>query len=500
MRAPASQILPDLTGKFIDDGSLELLCLLGSGAYGKVYKALDTTSPPHDLAYYAVKCMPRYDPDSLEAEIQENELRMHLMLSDHPLVITFHRHFFTDEFVFVVLELATGGDLFSAMVDRKLFRGKPTLIKQVLGELLDAVEVCHRNSIFHRDIKPENILCNSEGTDIRLADFGLATQISVSGHFGCGTKHYMCPESLDRAYTDGGCYSTRHGDLWAVSIIFTIMVSGHPPWSIAEPSDRNFAAFQTDSDYLVKALRITPPTHALLKWCFDINPLRRPTLPQFRAALNDIETFSLPDVRPPAPRVLRPHIPSLGAVRAPSSAAEECPTPRPAFPPVYAPQPIKRRRTPFVLDPFLFSPSSTSFSVAPTPPAPSSPAITITSSSSSSSPSSLPSSGSSALSSVASAADSSPPATPATFPADLVDVRVYSISSLAGESEILVPVPAPMPALALPPRAYLRPFRPVPAIPTKPTEYRTVAANARPTLPTRRQFLTARRLRIQVKE
>ncbi|KAF8213457.1 hypothetical protein K438DRAFT_1804012 [Mycena galopus ATCC 62051] len=79
--------------------------------------ALDTTSPGHDPAYYAVRCMPRYRPGTREAEIQENEITTHRMVSGHPRVITFHRHFFTDEFVFVVLELCTDGDLFDAMID-----------------------------------------------------------------------------------------------------------------------------------------------------------------------------------------------------------------------------------------------------------------------------------------------------------------------------------------------------------------------------------------------
>jgi serine/threonine protein kinase len=126
---------------------------------------------------------------------------VHRMVSGHPRVITFHRQFTTDEFVFVVLELCTGGDFFSAMIDRLCFRGNPTLIKKAFGELLDSAEFCHRNSVYHRDIKPENILCNSAGTDIRLADFGLATQLAVSTQFGCGSRLYMssgafCPTLL----------------------------------------------------------------------------------------------------------------------------------------------------------------------------------------------------------------------------------------------------------------------------------------------------------------
>ncbi|KAF7337589.1 Protein kinase domain-containing protein [Mycena sanguinolenta] len=192
-----SHILPDLTGEFIDDGYLQLLSLLGSGAYGKVYKAVDTTSLSHDdPAYYAVKCLPRFKQGTREAELQDNEISLHRMVSDHPGVITFHRHFYTKELVFVVLDFCSGGDFFDALVSRKVFRGNPTLIKKAFGELLDAVEFIHRNSIYHRDLKPENILCNSAGTDVRLADFGLSTQVSVSTQFGCGSRFYMSPGML----------------------------------------------------------------------------------------------------------------------------------------------------------------------------------------------------------------------------------------------------------------------------------------------------------------
>ncbi|KAJ7652306.1 kinase-like domain-containing protein, partial [Mycena rosella] len=242
MSPPASQFLRDLTGEFIDNGGLKLLCLLGSGAFGKVYQALDTTAPPDELVYYAVKCMPRYEPGSREENLQQDEITTHLMLSDHPRVITLYRYFTTDEFVFMVLDLSTGGDMFRALVPRELYRANPALIKTAFGELLDAVEFCHRNGVFHRDLKPENILCNSEGSDLRLADFGLAAQRVVSSQFGCGTRGYMSPESIYPTYVDD-CYSAHHSDLWALSVIFTTMISGHHPWHSADMFDAGFVAF-----------------------------------------------------------------------------------------------------------------------------------------------------------------------------------------------------------------------------------------------------------------
>ncbi|KAJ7151850.1 kinase-like domain-containing protein, partial [Mycena crocata] len=291
MSPSASHILPDLTGEFLDEGSLELLYLLGAGAYGKVYKALDTGSPLDAPVFYAVKCMPRYEPDSRGALMLENELMVHRTLSDHPRVITLHRQFVTDEFVFVVLDFSEGGDFFNSMVERKTYRRNPALIKRVFNEILDAVEYCHRNSVYHRDLKPENLLCNREGTDIRLADFGLATQVAVSRQFGCGSRIYMSPESIDRAFSTG-CYSARHSDMWALSVIFTNLISGRHPWTSADITDPGYAAFRKpNSDYLFRALRITRPASTLLARCFDENPLRRPTLPEFRVAVNAIDFF-----------------------------------------------------------------------------------------------------------------------------------------------------------------------------------------------------------------
>ena len=47
--------------------------------------------------------------------------------------------------------------------------------KEIIYQLLLALEYCHANRVIHRDLKPQNILIDSrEKLNIKLADFGLA--------------------------------------------------------------------------------------------------------------------------------------------------------------------------------------------------------------------------------------------------------------------------------------------------------------------------------------
>ncbi|KAF7312756.1 Protein kinase domain-containing protein [Mycena indigotica] len=296
-----SQTLPDLTGSVVG-GNLKLIALLGAGAYGKVYKARIVTAPVGH--YLAVKCMWRYKRGSSEDVAQAKEIHNHKVVSKHRGVVTLHRQIVTDKYTFVVLEYAHN-DLFRALVDRKVFRNRPALIKGAINEIIDALAFMHRKGVYHRDIKPENLLCDRDGQNIRFADFGLSTHKVSSTRFGCGSMSYMPPESLDSnhpAASDG--FSSAASDMWAVAIMFCTFVSDSIPWLNADVNDRAYSYFLTHENFLLSSLNITRETNDLLKRCFDFNPEKRPTLEEFRDAVNAIERFSAGD-----PEVVSPSMP-----------------------------------------------------------------------------------------------------------------------------------------------------------------------------------------------
>lgn len=182
------QLNQNLTGQKIDNGALELVSVIGIGAYGVVYKAI-----ARDGKYYAVKCLNKTGLDSRQRGFQRREIALHTLASSHPNIVTLHNVIETPTCIYVVLSYCSDGDLFSQITEKSIYLGKDDLIKDVFLQIVEAVEYCHRLGIYHRDLKPENILCDQGGRRVVLADFGLATAEKTSGDFGCGSTFYMSP-------------------------------------------------------------------------------------------------------------------------------------------------------------------------------------------------------------------------------------------------------------------------------------------------------------------
>ncbi|KAJ3211758.1 hypothetical protein HDU82_005002 [Entophlyctis luteolus] len=124
-------------------------------------------------------------------------------------------------------------------------------VKQVISQILDAVEACHKHGIYHQDIKPENILLKfGKNSDVTayLSDFGLATEIPFPSTFGAGSVSYTSPESLrgldDESEVQSG-YSSELQDLWGISVVIFMLVTGFTPWYSARMSDSSYAEFQS---------------------------------------------------------------------------------------------------------------------------------------------------------------------------------------------------------------------------------------------------------------
>ena len=98
----------------------------------------------------------------------------------------------------MVMELATGGELFDRIIARGSFSERDAV--KVLQMILQAVHYLHKLGITHRDLKPENLLYYHPGNDSKLllTDFGLASMqpsgTDATMKTACGTPEYIAPE------------------------------------------------------------------------------------------------------------------------------------------------------------------------------------------------------------------------------------------------------------------------------------------------------------------
>ena len=174
----------DLLFTYIDNQSIQLVSIIGSGTFGNIYLGKYT----YTNRYYAVKCV-------AETIATENEIFMHSILSGHANILSMEKVVRQNGMVFIIMEYATHGDLFTSITQPRFSQniiGNTKVIRHLFLQTLDAVQHCHHNMIAHRDIKPENILLMSNHR-VKLADFGFSSTELLSNEFNLGSSFYFSP-------------------------------------------------------------------------------------------------------------------------------------------------------------------------------------------------------------------------------------------------------------------------------------------------------------------
>ncbi|KAJ3158087.1 hypothetical protein HK101_001401 [Irineochytrium annulatum] len=194
--------------------------LLGKGAFAAVYEA----TRKEDGATFAVKIIDvRHIKDRAAIDAEVDVLRE---IGTYPNIISLHDSYTTPDEVFLVTDLATGGELFDKIIDKGRFTEKDAA--EIVTQLLHAMAFYFSHGIVHRDLKPENLLLlnTEEHSPIMITDFGLA-KFATDDHLltmVSGTPAYVAPEVLDKA---------GHGkpvDVWALGVITYILLCGYAPF------------------------------------------------------------------------------------------------------------------------------------------------------------------------------------------------------------------------------------------------------------------------------
>ncbi|KAH8292755.1 hypothetical protein KR054_000361 [Drosophila jambulina] len=145
---------------------------------------------------------------------------------NHPHIISLIMDVDHQTNMYLVLEYVSGGDLFDAIT--QVTRFSETQSRIMIRHLGSAMSYLHSMGIVHRDIKPENLLVELDEygnvLELKLADFGLACEVTEPLYAVCGTPTYVAPEIL---------LEVGYGlkiDVWAAGIILYILLCGFPPF------------------------------------------------------------------------------------------------------------------------------------------------------------------------------------------------------------------------------------------------------------------------------
>lgn len=206
---------------------LNVMVTLGCGAFGRV--KLCKTDTGGQEVYYALKCQSK--TAIVESGLEEhvlNEMRV-MRKVDHPLIAKLFVALQDSKFIYFVLELLQGGELFTHL------RSKGKLPEQSArfysASVVYAFATIHAKRIAYRDLKPENLVMDVNGY-VKLVDFGLAKQL-LSGKTWtlCGTPDYLAPEII---LNEGHDLAV---DYWALGVLIFEMVVGAPPFYAEDPME-----------------------------------------------------------------------------------------------------------------------------------------------------------------------------------------------------------------------------------------------------------------------
>lgn len=202
--------------------------LLGEGAMGRVYRALDTRLGRK----IALKVIFTAFDDPKAAERTAREARAAAAL-DHPNAVAIFDVGEIDGTSFIAMELVTGYTLGRYVKSSTI--AWPQRVRWLV-DVARALAAAHRSGIIHRDIKPDNVMIRSDGR-AKVLDFGIARRapdsegaqpgLSTMGGDGqpIGTPLYMAPEQLRSAPLDA------RSDQFSWGVLAYELLTGATPWS-----------------------------------------------------------------------------------------------------------------------------------------------------------------------------------------------------------------------------------------------------------------------------
>ncbi|MCJ1457609.1 hypothetical protein MMC28_007977 [Mycoblastus sanguinarius] len=246
---------------------------LGAGSYSVVKECVHIDTG----RYYAAKVINKRMMQGREHMVRNEIAVLKRVSMGHQNILTLVDYFETMNNLYLVTDLALGGELFDRICRKGSYYESDAA--DLIRATLSAVAYLHDHGIVHRDLKPENLLFRTpeDNADLLIADFGLSRIMDEEAFHvlttTCGTPGYMAPEIFKK---------TGHGkpvDVWAIGVITYFLLCGYTPFD----RDSNLEEMQAIliADYSFTPLEywrsVSLSAREFIKRCLTIDPQKRMT-------------------------------------------------------------------------------------------------------------------------------------------------------------------------------------------------------------------------------
>ena len=245
-------------------GKYKLIKTIGKGNFAKVKLAKHLPTGRE----VAIKIIDKTQLNQTSLQKLFREVRIMKCL-DHPNIVKLYEVIETDKTLYLVMEYASGGEVFDYLVAHGRMKEKEGRAK--FRQIVSSVQYCHQKFVIHRDLKAENLLLDAD-MNIKIADFGFSNEFSPGNKLDtfCGSPPYAAPELFQ-----GKKYDGPEVDVWSLGVILYTLVSGSLPFdgqNLKELRERVLRGKYRIPFYM------STDCEALLKKLLVLNPEKRSSL------------------------------------------------------------------------------------------------------------------------------------------------------------------------------------------------------------------------------
>lgn len=254
----------------LDAESIELDCVVGTGAAGEVWKCVWNNE------VYAAK---KIFSECLGNDLKEFKSEVAIMsVLCHPNIVNCLAASLTDK-PMLVCKWYERGSLYDVIHDKKARLSMDRILRIAL-DAAEGMKYLHSFGLVHRDMKPANLLVDSNW-HAAVSDFGISRVLALNMTRAVGSSIYIAPEVFD-----SNVY-TKKVDVYGFAYILWGMVERETPYAEVKPFDLVRIICEEDKrpDISPEAGELEP----LMRLCWDRDPNVRPTFPKIAHELKKLK-------------------------------------------------------------------------------------------------------------------------------------------------------------------------------------------------------------------